>query len=176
MDASPVVTPDTTPPPEGVAYPSGAVAAKPTGPAAGAAAPAPPALPDLPPEGALGRALLCLKAEARTAAQAEASTKLAVDLLVEDLCAPQMARAALYQRNLEALARFTPQSERGRAGLSTARVDPETGEIVNPPDVDAVAASDLWSGPAAPPILRRAAATLVLAAKVRPAAPPRKAR
>jgi hypothetical protein len=120
---------------------------------------------------------LCLKAEARTAAQAEASTKLAVDLLVEDLCAPEMARAALYQRNLEALARFTPQSERGRAGLSTARVDPETGEIVNPPDVDAGPASDLFGGPAAaPPILRRAAATLVLAAKVRPAAPPRKAR
>jgi hypothetical protein len=111
-----------------------------------------------------------------TAAAAETSTKLAVDLLLEDLCAPEMTRASLYQRNIETLARYNPQSERGRAGLSTARVDPETGEIVNPPDTDASGGAALdASAPAgalaAPPSLRRAAAVLVLAAKVRAPAP-----
>ncbi len=184
-DTAPIVAPDRTAPPEGVAYPAGAVDVKPSGqspgpPAAGAQTTALTtaltSVPDFPPESVLGRALACLRARAAAAAAAETSTKLAVDLLIEDLCAPEMARAGLYQRNIETLARYNPQSERGRAGLSTARVDPETGEIINPPDADASGGAALDPAPplgalAAPPSLRRAAAVLVLAAKARVSAP-----
>ncbi len=122
---------------------------------------------------------VCLRSQAPRAARAETSVKLAVDLLLEDLCGGEVDRASLYARNIDTLARFTPQSERAAAGLSGARVDPETGEMVNPPGGDvtgALAANGLSGGDAGvPPQLRRFAAELVLEAKTTPASAPTKA-
>lgn len=186
---STLVAPDIIPPPPTFAVatrpvemqPIGAPGAKPaalapmTLPTAAAPAPqpsppAPPAPPPAPPQPpVLAHAEVCLRAEAPRAARAEASVKAAVDLLLEDLCGGEVERASLYAHNIDALARFTPQSERAAAGLSAARVDPETGEIVNPPAADvsgALAAggfdrSDVGTAPQ----LRRFAAELVLEAK-----------
>ncbi len=113
----------------------------------------------------VAHAEVCLRAEAPRAAKAEMIAKLAVDLLLEDLCGAEVASAALYAHNLDALAHFTPQSERASAGLSGARVDPETGEIVNPPAGDvtaALAASGVDRTIDIPPQMRRFAAELVL--------------
>jgi hypothetical protein len=114
----------------------------------------------------------CLRADADTAARAEQSTKLGVDLLLQDLCGPEVDAASLYIRNVDALARFNPMSERGRAGLSTGRVDPETGQIVAPPGVDVSTAIEAAerTPPVVAPKLRKYAADLILAAKVQSAA------
>ena len=142
-------------------------------------APPPPPAPAQPP--VLAHAEVCLRAEAPRAAKAEASVKLAVDLLLEDLCGGEVERASLYAHNIDALTRFTPQSERAAAGLSAARVDPESGEIVNPPAADvsgALAANGFdRSDVGTAPQLRRFAAELVLEARAQPtakAAEPRK--
>lgn len=143
--------------------------------------PAPPAPPPPPPPAApaeapvVARVEQCLRAEAPRAARAEASVKLAVDLLLDDLCGAEVERAALYAHNLDALARFTPQSERAAAGLGGARVDPETGEILNPPAGDvsgALAAAGVGRDLDAPPQIRRFAADLVLAMRAPPPTPP----
>lgn len=151
--------------------PPPAPAPPPIAPPIPVAAPAPAAPPQAP---VVAHAEVCLRAEAPRAARAEASVKLAVDLLLEDLCGGEVDRASLYARNIDALAHFTPQSERAAAGLSGARVDPETGELVNPPGGDvtgALAANGLAAGDAGvPPQMRRFAAELVLAAKAQPAA------
>jgi len=190
-DNTPVVTPDATPPPSGYAAPSGSVQAAPIGssappvqaysvPIAGAAQtpPAPTAPPPPPEPGVMARAELCLRSRVEAAVRGEPSAKLATDLLLQDLCAAEVDSASLYVRNLDALARFNPVSERGRAGLSTASVDPETGQILAPPGVDISAAQD--AAARAPslvaPNLRRYAAELVLNEKTRLAAPAKKAR
>ena len=201
-DTSPVVTPDTTAPPSGFAAPAGAVQVgapgstpTPVQPQQGYTVPiggagrqatgqvqapaAQPAQPPGPPEPAvIALAEQCLRTDADTAARAEPSTKLGVDLLLQDLCGPEVDTASLYLRNVDALARFNPMSERGRAGLSTARVDPETGQIVSPPGVDvssAVEAADR-APPVTAPKLRKYAADLILAAKVQIAAQAKKGR
>ncbi len=176
-----LVAPDPTPPPPTFPVTSRAVEMAPIGAssnAAHAAPPAPaPAAPPPPPQApsaspeapVVAHAEVCLRAEAPRAARAEASVKLAVDLLLEDLCGGEVDRAALYAHNVEALGRFTPQSERTAAGLSGARVDPETGEILDPPAGDvngALSAAGLDRGAIdVPPQMRRFAAELVLAAK-----------
>jgi hypothetical protein len=182
---STLVAPDITPPPPTIAAPTRPVEAVPIGttgvasappPAAPVAAPAAPAQPAPPPVPVLSRAGECLRTEAPRAAKAETSIKLAVDLLLEDLCGAVVERAALYTHNAEALARFTPQSERAAAGLNGARVDPETGEIVNPPASDvagALGAGGFNPADLTPPApLRRYAAELVLAARALPQPPP----
>jgi hypothetical protein len=181
---STLVAPDTTPPPATLAAPTRPVEAAPIGTTSAAATPAPASVaqvaapsPAPPPVPVLARAGECLRTEAPRAAMAEASVKLAVDLLLEDLCGSVVERAALYTHNAEALARFTPQSERAAAGLNAARVDPETGEIVNPSAGDvagALAAAGVAADLTAPAPLRRYAAELVLAART-PVAEPRKA-
>jgi len=141
--------------------------------------PPPPPVPTVPPPPTeapvVARAEQCLRAEAPRAARAEAGVKLAVDLMLEDLCGAEVERAALYAHNLDALARFTPQSERTAAGLGGARVDPETGEIVNPPAGDvagALAAAGYARDIDPPPQIRRFAAELVLAIRSTPPPPP----
>lgn len=147
------------------------VAEAPPGPPEIAAPPGPPVIE---------RAELCLRAEAATAARAETSAKLAVDLLLEDLCGADVEAASRYERNLMALSRFNPASERGRAGLSTARVDEETGEIVDPRGVDvASAVREAFpevQGSSPSPSLRRYAAQLVIAERARLAAAARRTR
>ena len=131
---------------------------------AAAPSPAPPPVP------VLARAGECLRTEAPRAAKAEASVKLAVDLLLEDLCGAVVERAALYTHNAEALARFTPQSERAAAGLNAARVEFRNGRDRQslcrrrrrrPRRRRLGVAADLT----APAPLRRYAAELVLAAR-----------
>lgn len=186
---STLVLPDNTPLPATSAAPTRPVETAPIGTTGVVAAPTPapvaaavpqpfsptvqPAAPLVP---VLARAGECLRTEAPQAARAETSVKLAVDLLLEDLCGGVVERAALYTHNTEALARFTPQSERAAAGLNGARVDPETGEIVSPPASDvagALTASGVNADLTPPAALRRYAAELVLAAK---APEPKKAR
>jgi hypothetical protein len=141
--------------------------------------PPPPPVPAASPPAAeaavVARAEQCLRTEAPRAARAEAGVKLAVDLMLEDLCGAEVERASLYAHNLDALARFTPQSERTAAGLGGARVDPETGEIVNPPAGDvtgALAAAGFARDIDPPPQIRRFAAELVLAIRSAPLPPP----
>ncbi len=117
------------------------------------------------------RAEHCLRNEAPRDAGAVAGVKLAVDLLLEDLCALEVERASLYAHNLDALTRFSPQSERTAAGLGGARVDPETGEILNPPAGDvtgALTAAGFERDLAPPPQIRRFAADLILAIRSAP--------
>jgi hypothetical protein len=116
----------------------------------------------------------CLRLQAPWAARAETSVKLAVDLLIEDLCGAEVERASLYAHNLDALARFTPGSERAAVSLMGARVDPETGEIDNPPAADvvaAMAAQGYLRDPSPPPQIRRFAAELVLSLHTSPPSP-----
>lgn len=194
QDNSPVVTPDTTPPPVGYAAPTGTVLVGPPGstpppaqpsksytvPIGGAGAQKPaaaqPASPPEPP--VIAAAEQCLRTGAETAARAETSTKLGVDLLIEDLCGPEVDAAALYLRNVDALARFNPMSERGRAGLSVAHADPETGQIIAPPGVDVSSALEAaeHAPQTSPPKLRKYAADLILAEKARLAAAGKKSR
>jgi hypothetical protein len=194
QDAAPVVTPDTTAPPIGYAAPTGTVQMGPPGstpppvrptqgytvPIGGGGAQKPavaqPAGPPEPP--VIAAAEQCLRTDAETAARAEPSTKLGVDLLIEDLCGPEVDAAALYLRNAEALTRFNPVSERGRAGLSVAHVDPETGQIVAPPGVDVSSALEAaeHAPQTSPPKLRKYAADLILSEKVRLAAMGKKSR
>jgi hypothetical protein len=105
--------------------------------------------------------------------------------MLEDLCGAEVERASLYAHNIDALTRFTPQSERAAAGLGGARVDPETGEIINPTAGDvtgAMTAAGFSRDIDPPPQFRRFAAELVLAirnappppAPAKPAAEPRK--
>lgn len=181
MPDATLVAPDPSPPPATTAPPpSRPVEAAPIGarspePAVEAAAPqaAPPpqATPPLAP--VVARAVQCLRLEAPRAARLEASVKLAADLLLENLCAAEVERAALFTRNTEALARFTPQSERAAAGLQGGRVDPETGELVNPPAGDVSGALTGAGDVTPPPAMRRFAAELVIEAKA-PAASPTK--
>ena len=178
VDNTPVVTPDTTAPPTGTAAPTNTVQVAAPGstaptayavPVGGAQAPAPaaaqPAASQGPPEPAvMVRAEQCLRGNAETIARAEPGPKLAVDLLLSDVCAEEVDAASLYARNVDALARFNPVSERGRAGLSTARVDPETGQILAPSNVDVSSAVDAAERSALKiaPNLRKYAAELVL--------------
>jgi len=144
-------------------------------PEAPAAPPAPAPAPEPP---VVAQAEQCLRGQAPRAARAEVSVKLAVDLLLDDLCGLEVGRASLYAHNLEALARFTPQSERAAAGLAGARVDPETGEILNPPAGDvagALAAAGFARDIAPPPQIRRFAAELVFALRDAPPPAPTKA-
>lgn len=163
-----LVAPDTTPAPAiNAPPPAHAVETAPigtTGPQP-AVSPSPPQLAPV-----VVRAVQCLRTEAPRAAKLESSAKLAADLLLQNLCAIEVERAALFTHNTEALARFTPQSERAAAGLQGAKVDPETGDIVNP------TAGDVSSALGAPdispsPQMRRFAAELVIAARPPPAAP-----
>jgi len=138
----------------------------------------PPPVPAAPPPPAeapvVARAEQCLRNEAPRAARVETGVKLAVELMLEDLCGAEVERASLYAHNLDALARFTPQSERTAAGLGGARVDPETGEIVNPPAGDvtgALTAAGFARDVDPPPQIRRFAAELVLAIRNTPAPP-----
>jgi hypothetical protein len=196
VDNSPVVTPDTTSLPTGTAAPTGTVQVAPFGsappapqayaiPVGGAgqaqagrvvaqpASASAPATPQAPPEApAMARAEQCLIANTELVSRMEPSPKLAVDLLLTDVCAAEVDAASLYERNVEALARYNPVSERGRAGLSIARVDPETGQILAPPNVDvssAVEAADRGALMTSPR-LRKYAAELVLNEKARLAA------
>ena len=190
VDNSPVVTPDTTPPPAGTAAPTGSVQVSPPGvapaapyaiPVGGAhaqpAAPPPPAaaaVPQGPPEPAvIQRADQCLRANVERVARTEPSPKLATDLLLADVCSDEVDAASLYARNVDALARFNPMSERGRAGLSTAHVDEATGQIVAPANVDVSSAVDAAERGALQiaPNLRKYAAELVLNERLRLAAP-----
>jgi len=189
VDNSPVVTPDTTSVPTGTAAPAGTVQTAPFGstapppqayaiPVGGAgraqaspAAAAPP--PQAPPEPpVVARAEQCLIANAELVSRMEPSPKLAVDLLLTDVCAAEVDSASLYARNVEALARYNPVSERGRAGLSIARADPETGQIAAPPNVDVTAAVEAADRAALviSPRMRKYAADLVLNEKARTAA------
>jgi hypothetical protein len=197
VDNSPVVTSDTSAPPNGTASPSGTVQVAPVGasaappaaytiPIGGAKAsaavpastmqppPAPPAPPSPPPgPPVVERAEQCLRANLDRVLRAEPSAKLAVDLLLSDVCADEVDLASQYVRNVDVLAQYNPKSERGRAGLSTAHVDPETGQIVAPQNVDvsgaieAASQGDLVVASG----LRKYAAELVLTEKARPAAP-----
>jgi hypothetical protein len=200
VDNSPVVTPDTTPPPVGTAAPTGAVQVSTPGsaPAAAtsytiplggaqaqpqaqvhAAGPTPAAVPvpQGPPEPpVMLRAEQCLRANVERVARAEASPKLATDLLLADVCSDEVDAGSLYLRNVEALAHFNPESERGRAGLSTPHVDLETGQIVSPPNVDvssalAADAAGRGGGAQIAANLRKYAAELVLNEKLRLASP-----
>ena len=199
VDNSPVVTPDTSPPPAGIAAPTGTVqiAAPGSAPAAPlpysipvggapvqiqpsqrAAPPAPVAIsPKAPPEPpVMLRAQQCLRANVERVARAEASPKLAIDLLLSDICADEVDAGSLYIRNVEALSHFNPESERGRAGLSMPHVDLETGQIVSPPNVDvsAALAADAAGRSGVieiAPNLRKYAAELVLNEKIRLATP-----
>ena len=202
VDNSPVVTPDTTSLPTGTAAPTGMVQVGAIGsspapvqaysiPVGGAgqaqatparqvasapqAAPTPQGPPEPP---VMARAEACLRTNLETVARAEPSPKLAVDLLLTDVCAADVDAASLYVRNLDALARFNPVSERGRAGLSTARVDPETGQILAPPSVDVSTAVDVAERRTLviAPSLRTYAAELVLNEKLRIAATGKKSR
>jgi hypothetical protein len=204
-DNSPVVTPDTTPPPAGTAAPSGTVQVSAPGSpspplapytipvggaqAQGGAVPQPPAIaaptvPQPPPEPAvILRADQCLRTNVERVVRAEPSAKLATDLLLSDVCSDEVDAASLYARNVDALARFNPVSERGRAGLSTAHVDESMGQIVAPPSVDVSTAVDAAERSALKiaPNLRKYAAELVLNEKLRlaalanrPAPPPKK--
>ncbi len=200
---SPVVTPDTTPAPAGTASPSGSVqmsapgaapqtayavpvggaqatapaAAAPAATATVAAVPAAAAVQGPPEPPVMVRAEQCLRVNVERVSRAEPSPKLAVDLLLADVCASEVDAASLYARNVEALARFNPESERGRAGLSTAHVDPDTGQIVAPSNVDVSSAVDAAENEAIEiaPTLRKYAAELVLIEKARAAAPSKKA-
>lgn len=173
-----LVSPDTTPPPPVLATVSNrTVDAAPIGTtgtqAAPAVAPPPPAAPAGPPLApVVARAVQCLRTEAPRAAKLESSVKLAADLLLQNLCAIEVERASAYAHNTDALARFTPQSERASAGLQGARVDTETGEIVNPPAGEV--AGLLGAADVSPPAqMRRFAAELVIEAKTpAPAAKP----
>jgi len=193
-DTSPVVTPDTTSVPAGTAAPAGSVQVAPfgsapaasqaysipvggTGPAQAGrvvvAQPARAAQPQAPAEPpVVARAEQCLIANAELVSRMEPSPKLAVDLLLTDVCAAEVDSASLYARNVEALARYNPVSERGRAGLSIARADPETGQITAPPNVDVTSAVEAADRAALviSPRLRKYAADLVLNEKARMAA------
>jgi hypothetical protein len=188
VDNSPVVTPDTTSVPTGTAAPAGTVQTAPFGstapppqayaiPVGGAgraqASPAAALPPQAPPEPpVVARAEQCLIANAELVSRMEPSPKLAVDLLLTDVCAAEVDSASLYARNVEALARYNPVSERGRAGLSIARADPETGQITAPPNVDVTAAVEAADRAALviSPRMRKYAADLVLNEKARTAA------
>lgn len=163
-----IVTPDTTPVPEGLASPTRPVIMT-------AAATASPSVESK----ALTRARLCLRDQAPAAARAEASAKLAADLLLDNLCASEVEVASKYERNFAILARFASQSERSQAGLSPARVDEETGDIVNPPNGEVIGAlreSEAATGEGRPSAsLRRLAAEAILEVRSRPPVP-RKAR
>ena len=201
VDNSPVVAPDNTSLPTGTAAPAGTVQVGAIGsspapvqaysiPVGGAgqtqmqgaaqaptpqAAPAPQGPPEPP---VMARAETCLRTNLEAVARAEPSPKLAVDLLLADVCAADVDAASLYVRNLDALARFNPVSERGRAGLSIAKVDQETGQILAPPSVDvsmAVEAAER-SALVIAPSLRTYAAELVLNEKLRMAATGKKSR
>jgi hypothetical protein len=172
VDNSPVVTPDTTPPPVGTAAPTGVVqiVAPGSGPTA---APVPQGPPEPP---VMLRAEQCLRVNVERVVRAEPSAKLATDLLLVDVCADEVDAASLYIRNVEALSHFSPESERGRAGLSMPHVDLETGQIVSPPNVDvsSALAADAAGRSGAnqiAPNLRKYAAELVLNEKARLAAP-----
>lgn len=158
--------PQPAPPPPPVQPPT-----PPPAPPPAAPPPPPPPTPAEPP--VVARVEQCLRAEAPRAAHAETSAKLAVDLLIDDLCDAEVERASLYAHNVEALRHFTPQSERAAAGLIGARVDPETGEIVNPTAGDvtgALAATGYERDFTPPPQIRRFAAELILALHTAPAA------
>jgi hypothetical protein len=200
VDNSPVVTPDTTPPPVGTAAPTGAVQVSTPGSApaaatpytiplggaqaqpqaqvqAAAASPAAAPVPQGPPEPpVMLRAEQCLRANVERVARAEPSPKLATDFLLADVCSDEVDAGSLYLRNVEALARFNPESERGRAGLSLPHVDLETGQIVSPPNVDVSSAltadaAGRGGGAQIAANLRKYAAELVLNEKLRLASP-----
>jgi hypothetical protein len=188
VDSSPVVTPDPTPAPSGFAAPTGTVlvgapGSAPSAPASyavpvggaqaaatpQAAAPAPQGPPEPP---VMLRAEQCLRSNVERVVRLESSPALATDLLLVDICSDEVDAGSLYIRNVEALSRFNPESERGRAGLSVPHVDLETGQIVSPPNVDvssAVAADMAGRGEALQiaPNLRKYAAELVLSEKLR---------
>jgi hypothetical protein len=82
------------------------------------------------------RAEQCLRSNVERVVRLESSPALATDLLLVDICSDEVDAGSLYIRNVEALSRFNPESERGRAGLSVPHVDLETGQIVSPPNVD----------------------------------------
>jgi len=120
----------------------------------------------------LARAKLCIAGHVGEVARVEASPVEAVELLVRDVCAQSVAAASLYLRNVADLAAFNAQSERGQAGLTQAEVDPQTGRLINPPDVDALpgqAGSDAEAKGPLPPAsdLREYAALRLLAEKAR---------
>ncbi len=200
-DNTPVVTPDTTPPPAGTAaptspvqvaapgtasaaatpyaipvggaQPSQAAAPSPTAPPPPAAAPVPQGPPEPP---VMLRAEQCLRANVERVVRAEPSPKLAADMLLADVCADEVDAGSLYIRNVEALSHFNPESERGRAGLSMPHVDLDSGQIVSPPNVDvsAALAADAAGRGGTVQIsanLRKLAAELVLTEKLRLAAP-----
>jgi hypothetical protein len=193
VDNTPVVTPDTTQPPAGTAAPTGTVQVSTPGsapaayaiPVGGAQTSSPqtpksaPAAPQGPPQPAVMlRAEQCLRANVERVDREEPSAKLAIDMLLADICADEVDAASLYTTNLDALARFNPVSERGRAGLSIAKVDEETGQITAPPNVDvstAVEAADR-SALKISPSLRKYAAELVLNDRERTRAAGKKAR
>jgi hypothetical protein len=188
VDNTPVVTPDNTPPPVGTAAPTGTVQIG----APGSTPPAPPpvaAAPQGPPEPpVMLHAEQCLRTNVERVVRAEQSAKLATDLLLADVCADEVDAGSLYIRNVEALTHFTPESERGRAGLSMPRVDLDTGQIVSPPNVDvssalAADAAGRTGAVQVAPNLRKYAAELVLNEKLRlasvvshPAPPAKKGR
>lgn len=159
---APAPTPAPAPPPPAQPAPPAPVSMSPPSPVPLAEAPV------------VARAEQCLRSQATRAARAETSVKLAVDLLLEDLCGAEVERASLYAHNLDAVATFTPQSERTAAGLAGARVDPETGEILNPAAGDvgaALAAAGFARDVDPPPQIRRFASELVLAIRGAPLTP-----
>jgi len=123
-----------------------------------------------PPQGpapVMMRAEQCLRDKVAGVSRIEPSPKLAVDMLLTDICAVEIDAASLFARNKSALARFNAVSERGRAGLPGPTVDPETGDIVSGPNVDSSVAQEVAdrSSLTIAPALRALAAALVLAEK-----------